>query len=78
MAAYGGALAAVTAIVRRTGREVPDGFPVTDIALNAAATHKISRLLAKDPVTSPLRAPFTSYQASGAVTADGYGCGPHQ
>lgn len=27
----------------------------------AVATHKLSRLLAKDPVTSPLRAPFTRY-----------------
>jgi hypothetical protein len=30
----------------------------------AAAAHKLSRLLAKDPVTSPLRAPFTSYQGT--------------
>lgn len=29
------------------------------VALSAAAVHKLSRLLAKDPVTSPLRAPFT-------------------
>jgi hypothetical protein len=30
-----------------------------DVALLAVATHKLSRLLAKDAVTSPLRAPFT-------------------
>ena len=35
-----------------------------DIALSALATHKLSRLLAKDPVTSPLRAPFTAYQGT--------------
>lgn len=30
--------------------------------LSAVATHKLSRLITKDPVTSPLRAPFTRYQ----------------
>jgi len=59
MAAYvafagGGGLA-----VRRRG--VPDGVGAGDLALVAVATHKLSRLLAKDPVTSPLRAPFTRF-----------------
>ena len=27
----------------------------------SVATHRLSRILAKDPVTSPLRAPFTRY-----------------
>nr|WP_231135291.1 DUF1360 domain-containing protein [Motilibacter deserti] len=27
----------------------------------SVATHKLSRLIAKDPVTSPLRAPFTKF-----------------
>ena len=30
--------------------------------MSAVATHKLSRLITKDPVTSPLRAPFTVYQ----------------
>jgi len=30
-----------------------------DLALMTVTTHKVSRLIAKDPVTSPLRAPFT-------------------
>lgn len=30
----------------------------------ALATHKVSRLLTKESVTSPLRAPFTTYQDS--------------
>jgi Protein of unknown function (DUF1360) len=56
MTAYGavaGGLAAATAL---TGRQVPDGLPAKDVALCALATHKLSRLLTKDPVTSPLRA----------------------
>ncbi len=35
-----------------------------DLALLSVATHKISRLLAKDPVTSPLRAPFTRFEGT--------------
>jgi hypothetical protein len=31
-----------------------------------AATHKISRTLAKDPVTSPFRAPFTHFEGTSA------------
>ena len=32
-----------------------------DLALLAVATHKVSRIIAKDRVTSPLRAPFMEY-----------------
>ena len=28
------------------------------------ATHKLSRIIAKDPVTSPLRAPFTTFEGT--------------
>jgi hypothetical protein len=58
-AAVTGTLAVVT---RLTRREIPDGLPVRDVLLSAVATHKLSRLITKDPVTSPLRAPFTVYQ----------------
>jgi hypothetical protein len=55
-ATLGGALAA-----RLTGRTAPRLSP-WDVAQLGVATHKISRLIAKDPVTSPLRAPFTTYE----------------
>lgn len=64
MSVYGGVVAALAAIARATGREIPDGLSVTEVGLSALATHKLSRLLAKDPVTSPLRAPFTEYQGT--------------
>jgi hypothetical protein len=35
-----------------------------DVALLSVATHKIARTLAKDPITSPLRAPFTTFQGT--------------
>jgi Protein of unknown function (DUF1360) len=35
-----------------------------DLLLLGVATHKLSRLLSKDRVTSPLRAPFTEYEGA--------------
>lgn len=64
MSVYAGVVGALAAAARVTSREVPDGLPVTDVALSALATHKLSRLLARDPVTSPLRVPFTAYQGT--------------
>lgn len=64
MTAYTAVVSALAAAARVTGREVPDGLPIKDVALSALATHKLSRLLAKDPVTSPLRAPFSSYEGT--------------
>jgi uncharacterized protein DUF1360 len=54
----GGALA-VTA--RMLGRSAPERPSLADVALVSVATHKLSRLLAKDAVTSPLRAPVARY-----------------
>jgi hypothetical protein len=64
MTVYASLVGTLASVARLTGRDVPDGFPVTDVVMCAAATHKLSRLLAKDPVTSPLRVPFTSYQGT--------------
>ena len=59
---YTGVVAALTAAVRLSGRTVPDRPSTQDIVLLSVATHKLSRLLAKDSVTSPLRAPFTRFE----------------
>jgi Protein of unknown function (DUF1360) len=48
-----------------TGRTAPRLSP-WDVAQLSVATHKVSRLMAKDPVTSPLRAPFTTYEGLSA------------
>jgi hypothetical protein len=47
---------------QRAGRPLPDELSVKDIVLIGIATHKLSRLIAKDKVTSSVRAPFTHYQ----------------
>jgi hypothetical protein len=56
---------ALAAAVKVTGRPVPDRPATADVVLISIATHKLSRLLAKDAVTSPLRAPFTRYTKPG-------------
>jgi hypothetical protein len=64
MAVYAGVVGALAAGARLTDRDVPDGLDVAGIGLSALATHKLSRLLAHDPVASPLRVPFTEYQGA--------------
>jgi hypothetical protein len=43
----------------RSGRGLPERFGLADVLTVGVASHKLSRLLTKDKVTSPLRAPFT-------------------
>jgi hypothetical protein len=62
MGVYLGLVTAGAAAVRASGRELPDRIPPGDVALLAVATFRLARRIAKDPVTAPLRAPFTSFQ----------------
>ncbi|GAA1714961.1 DUF1360 domain-containing protein [Nonomuraea sp. AD125B] len=65
LAAYGGTVAVAAAVAGLANRRVPDRIGILDLALMAACTHKVSRRIAKDPVTSPIRAPFTRYEGQG-------------
>lgn len=49
---------------RRSGR-LPERVSLEDLMLIGTASHKLSRLVAKDKVTTFLRAPFTHYQGRG-------------
>jgi Protein of unknown function (DUF1360) len=61
-----GALAGAFATwFRVSGRELPERMEARDLALVTVATHKASRLLTKDRVTSSVRAPFTRYEGDG-------------
>ncbi|GAA2511459.1 DUF1360 domain-containing protein [Pilimelia columellifera subsp. columellifera] len=62
LAGYGVLLAALAGAARLTGRRLPDRVGPADLALLTVATHKLARLIAKDSVTSPLRAPFTRFK----------------
>ncbi|WP_037899446.1 DUF1360 domain-containing protein [Streptomyces sp. NRRL S-350] len=63
MAAYSGAVLGAAALARAARRELPRPGP-WDVTLTALATHQLSRLITKDPVTSPLRAPFTRFKGT--------------
>jgi hypothetical protein len=69
---------AFSAWFRASGRELPERMQAGDLALVTVATHKASRLLTKDRVTSPVRAPFIRFEDEAAPTgvretADGEG-----
>jgi len=61
MGAFGVLAGSLAVVAKATGRTVPERPAVQDVVLISLATHKLSRLIAKDSITSPLRAPFTRY-----------------
>lgn len=63
MAVYATAAATAALVARRTGRR-PARVGALDLAVLGLATHKIARIVAKDAVTSPVRAAFTEFQGS--------------
>ena len=69
-AEYGGLITlfnigyAGVAILAARARGLPERYSVVDVALVGVATHKLSRLIAKDKVTSAIRAPFARFEGS--------------
>ena len=66
IAAFSALLLIALIALRRSGQELPQRPRLRDVLLVGAATHKASRLIGKDKVTSALRAPFAEYQGPGA------------
>jgi hypothetical protein len=64
MGVYLGVVSAAAAAVRASGRELPERIPFGDALLLTVGTFRLARRIAKDPVTSPLRAPFTRFQGA--------------
>jgi hypothetical protein len=56
---FAGLAGGFAAWLSRSGRELPERVAPGDLALVTVATHKASRLVSKDRVTSTVRAPFT-------------------
>jgi Flp pilus assembly protein TadB len=65
MSVFAAASGAFMLWLRRSSRELPERISSGDLALVTVATHKAARTLAKDRVTSVVRAPFTRFQADG-------------
>jgi uncharacterized protein DUF1360 len=65
MTIFNASFAGLMLLARRGGRELPERIGGGDLALIGVASHKLSRLISKDKVTSPLRAPFTELEGSG-------------
>jgi hypothetical protein len=59
---FAGAVGAAALAFRHSGRELPQRIGPGDIITIGIATHKLSRIIAKDKVTSFIRAPFTRYE----------------
>jgi hypothetical protein len=61
LAGYATALGGLAGVALGTRRRLPEQLAAGDIALITVATHKLARIMAKDSVTSPLRAPVTRF-----------------
>ena len=61
---YGGVVAGLAGLAAVSGRRAPQRPGAGDVVLLCVATHKLSRLLAKEAVTSPLRAPVTRFDGA--------------
>lgn len=58
---YTGTTAAAAVTAKLLKRPAPRQVSAADLFLVGIGTHKLSRMLAKDPVLSPFRAPFTKF-----------------
>ena len=63
-ALWAGGLVAALVAARRSGRELP-APTAGDVLLVGTASHKLSRLVAKEKIAAFMRAPFTEYQGPG-------------
>jgi hypothetical protein len=65
MAIFNALFAAALLRAKQGGRQLPERPSPGDVLLVGVASHKLSRLISKDKVTSPLRAPFTEFEEQG-------------
>jgi hypothetical protein len=70
MGGYTALVAGLTLIGRAKGVRMPR-LGLTDVILAGVATQKLSRIISKGTITSPLRAPFTTFKGpAGASELD--------
>lgn len=61
---YGAAFALFLVATKNASHPLRERIGLADMLLLGVATYKLSRLIAKDRVTAPLRAPFVEYEDS--------------
>jgi hypothetical protein len=62
LATYGTTVLAAAVAMLARGDRLPGAYRTSDLVLGALATQKFTRIIAKDAVTTPLRAPFTEFE----------------
>lgn len=79
---FTGAFGAFLVVRRRSEAGLPERIETRDLALICGASFKLGRLIAKEKVSAPLRAPFTEYKgkadAPGEVDERPRGSGPRE
>jgi hypothetical protein len=64
-ATFAGGFAGSLALAWRHRGELPERYSILDVVMMGIATHKLSRLITKDKVTSFARVPFVRYEEPG-------------
>jgi hypothetical protein len=62
LATYGTTVVAAGVALLARGDRLPGAYRTSELVLGALATQKFTRILAKDAVMTPLRAPFTEFE----------------
>jgi hypothetical protein len=65
MGIFNALFGAALLVAKRSGRELPERVEPVDVLMFGVASHKLSRLVSKEKVTAPLRAPFTELEGKG-------------
>lgn len=65
---YAAGFAAFLLATKSTRQTLTNKTSLSDFLLLSIGTYKLSRIISKDRVTSPLRAPFVSYEGSGGTS----------
>src|SRR3712207_4226668 len=64
LGAYLVTTSALGVLLHKRAEELPERISVSDVLLGGIATYKVSRLLAKGAITSPVRAWFTTFEGA--------------
>jgi hypothetical protein len=63
MSLFAASFSALVLTARRSGK-LPERIDARDIALLGVATHKLTRIVSRERIAIPLRAPFTQYEGN--------------